>query len=406
MSRHGDKGYTFDTHRTVAPSETLARVRPFLSAMGITRVANVTGLDRLGIPVVMVSRPRSRSVSVSQGKGLTLEAAKASGVMEALETWHAERIALPVRYGSAADLRREVPLADVDRLPRLADLGFSETTKLLWIEGTDLSTRQKAWLPFEMVHTDYTVPRAPGHGCFPSSSNGLASGNSLVEATCHAICEVIERDATSIWHHLSPEMQLATRVRAETIDDDACRDLMQRISAAGLDQVILDTSTDVEVASFRCVIAEQSGRFDHIGIGDGCHPHRGIALLRAITEAVQTRMTYISGARDDIYPWEFSESAMREKCSFARALIDGDGPARDFRRCPHQDADSFEDDLSLLLAHLRRVGCDQVLRVDLTREDIGVPVVRIVVPGLEAPHDDEGYLPGPRAAAAAHRTAS
>ena len=45
------------TYRTVAPAETVARVRPYFSEAGITRVANVTGLDRLGIPVVMVTRP-------------------------------------------------------------------------------------------------------------------------------------------------------------------------------------------------------------------------------------------------------------------------------------------------------------------------------------------------------------
>jgi ribosomal protein S12 methylthiotransferase accessory factor len=405
MSRHSEKRYTFDAHRTVPPSETLARVRPFLSTMGITRVANVTGLDRIGIPVVMVSRPCSRSVSVAQGKGLTLEAAKASGVMEALETWHAERISLPVRYGSLAELRRDAPVAEVERLPRVAASGFSEHTKLLWIEGTDLATGEKAWLPFEMVHTDYTVPRAPGHGCFPSSSNGLASGNDLLEATCHAICEVIERDATSIWHHLVPEAQDRTKVRPETVDDEACRDLLRRISAAGLDHAIFDTSTDVEVASFRCVITEGGGRLDHIGIGDGCHPHRGIALVRAITEAVQTRMTYVSGARDDIEPCEFGERAIEAKCGLARALIERGGPVRDFRRCPHHVSEDFEDDLALLLRHLRRVGCDQVIRVDLTRPDIGVPVVRVVVPGLEAPHDDEGYVPGPRATATARAAA-
>jgi ribosomal protein S12 methylthiotransferase accessory factor len=400
MSRQGEKGYTFDTHRTVSPSETLSRVRPFLARMGITRVANVTGLDRIGIPVVMVSRPCSRSVSVSQGKGLTLDAAKASGVMEALETWHAERISHPLRYGSMAELAGAVPLAAVDRLPRPKGSGFSETTKLLWIEGTDLATHDKAWLPFEMVHTDYTVPRAPGHGSFPASSNGLASGNDPTEATCHAISEVIERDSTSIWHHLCPQAQDATRVRHETVDDVACRDLLQRIAAAGLDCAIFDTSTDVGVAAFRCVIAERPGRLDHIGVGDGCHPHRGIALLRAVTEAVQTRMTYISGARDDIEPDEFGERAIAQKCGFARALIERAEPVRDFRRCPHHFTDDFADDLAHLLARLREVACNQVVALDLTRPEIGVPVVRVVVPGLEAPHDDDGYVPGPRALAA------
>ena len=71
----GKKRYTHGTHRVCPPEETLERLRPHLATMGITRVANVTGLDRTGVPVVMVVRPNARSVAVSQGKGLTLAAA-------------------------------------------------------------------------------------------------------------------------------------------------------------------------------------------------------------------------------------------------------------------------------------------------------------------------------------------
>src|SRR5262245_23874764 len=53
------------THRTVALSETLAQFRPFALQMGITRLGNITGLDRIGIPVVTAARPNSRSASVS-----------------------------------------------------------------------------------------------------------------------------------------------------------------------------------------------------------------------------------------------------------------------------------------------------------------------------------------------------
>ena len=93
----GFKAYRRGTHRTVDPAATLARLQPHLAGMGITRIANVTGLDRIGVPVVMVCRPNARSLAVSQGKGLTLDAAKASGVMEAIELYHAEHIELPLK---------------------------------------------------------------------------------------------------------------------------------------------------------------------------------------------------------------------------------------------------------------------------------------------------------------------
>ncbi len=88
------KGYLCGTHRLVAPEVTLSRLARAMPVMGITRIANVTDLDIVGIPVVMVCRPNSRSLSVSQGKGLDLAAAKASGLMESIESYHAERITL------------------------------------------------------------------------------------------------------------------------------------------------------------------------------------------------------------------------------------------------------------------------------------------------------------------------
>ena len=105
------------THRTVPPQETLARVTPLLAEMGITRIANITGLDLIGIPVVMACRPNSRSIAVAQGKGLDLAAAKVSAVMEAVETFHAERVALPLRLATYAELCRSESVADVRRLP-------------------------------------------------------------------------------------------------------------------------------------------------------------------------------------------------------------------------------------------------------------------------------------------------
>ena len=95
------KGYTSGTHRTVTPAETLARLKPLLPRMGITRLANVTGLDTIGIPVVMSVRPNSRSRSVSQGKGLDLDAASHQSRHSQTGVWPARQV------------RRLVPVAAV-----------------------------------------------------------------------------------------------------------------------------------------------------------------------------------------------------------------------------------------------------------------------------------------------------
>jgi YcaO-like protein with predicted kinase domain len=394
----GFKAYRRGTHRTVDPAETLARVRPHLPSLGITRIANVTGLDRIGIPVVMVCRPNSRSLAVSQGKGLTLDAAKASGVMEAIELYHAERIERPLKLGSGRDLARTHRLVDLDALPRVPDSRFSQDIPMLWVAGRDLLGEAEVWLPLEAVHCNAVLPLPPGSGSFPADSNGLASGNHLLEALCHGIGEVIERDATSLWHELDKAHREPTRIDPATIDDPACQALMARLEDAGLAVGVWDTTTDIGVASFQCIIVDRQRESAHAGIGAGCHPTRTIALLRALTEALQVRLTYITGARDDLSPHDFTRTSLRRRHRLLGQQM-ADAATRDFRAVPNQELPTFEQDLAWLLQRLAAAGIVEVVAVDLTRPEIGLPVVKVVIPGLEG-SDHHEYVPGRRALAA------
>src|SRR5213075_1694441 len=105
------------TRRSRSPADTLKDFGRHMPEVGITRLANVTGLDRIGIPVVVACRPNSRSLAVSQGKGLDLAAARASALMESVEACHAERITLPLKLASYEELRFTHRLADVAGLP-------------------------------------------------------------------------------------------------------------------------------------------------------------------------------------------------------------------------------------------------------------------------------------------------
>ncbi|SLN38698.1 YcaO-like family protein [Ruegeria meonggei] len=387
------KQYVLDTHRLRYPEQTLAIVRPFLRDMGITRIANLTGLDRIGLPTVMVSRPNSRSVAVSLGKGLSLHAAEASGVMEAIEAWHAERVHLPQRLARYADLVSDAPVVDVAGLPRVTGGQFDPHEAMLWVQGNDLGAGTNCWVPLEMVDTDYTSAPAGGQSAFPRTTNGLASGNNVVEASCHAICELIERDATTLWDHRSHR----PRLDPDSVDDQRCRRAIEMITDAGLQIGLWNTTSDIGIASFRCVICESGGQPGHIGIGDGCHPDRAIALLRAVTEAAQTRLTYISGARDDLDPAEFTDQAKTDRGRYVHDLIEETVAKQRFADCPSVETGSFEEDLRLLLDRLADVAISQVVTVDLSRPEFGVAVVRAVIPGLEAPHDEPDYVPGTRA---------
>lgn len=381
------------THRTVPPSETLDRIRPLLSLAGITRVANVTGLDRAGVPVVMVCRPNSRSLAVFQGKGLTLDAAKASGIMEAIERFHAEYPVLPLRSASAAAMAVRGRVLDPADLPRAGPMSPAPGATMAWVEGWDLIRGDRCWIPLEAVALGYAGPAG-----LRTMSSGLAAGNDLAEACVHALCEVVERDATTLWRLLPPAERTRRRIDPATIRDADCLQVLDAAARAGLAAAIWETTSEIRVPAFQALLLER----DDVhwtplvkAEGAGCHPSRSVALLRALTEAFQARLTLISGARDDLFRRFYRPPPPERVSAWRREILDGDCPAA-FDSADGFAGRFFEQDLAAILSRLDAAGFDRVLAVDLTREDFGIPVVRIIVPGMQDGDLIPGYAPDRR----------
>jgi ribosomal protein S12 methylthiotransferase accessory factor len=390
------------THRTIDPGATLERVRPYLPSMGITRIANVTGLDYIGVPVVMVTRPNSRALAVSQGKGVDLHHAKASGVMEAIETYHGERIDRPLKLASFAEMRKAHAVVDPATLPQPPNSRYRDHLRLLWIEGYELVGREPIWLPYECVHVDYTLPLPEGTGCFAATSNGLASGNHLLEAISSGICEVVERDADALWEVMTEPQAADRRVDLGSIKDADARQVLEKYDAARIAVELWDTTSDVGIPAFRCHIFEREDNPHQpqgIFFGAGCHPSRRIALLRALTEAAQSRLTYISGSRDDIERRDYRRPGDLRPAERLRDLSAGAPASRSYAAAPSHEAELLNDDLDWEIDRLRNIGIDRVVVVDLTDSRIGVPVVKVAIPGLESVPEDPSYVPGPRARA-------
>jgi YcaO-like protein with predicted kinase domain len=386
--------------RLLPAEETLARISPLRPSFGITRVANLTGLDRIGIPVIMVCRPNARSTAVFHGKGIDLVAAKASGLMEAIETWHAEHVRLPIRFASYAELGKEVKTAEVDLLPRIPDSRFDADAPMLWVEGRNLIDTQSVWVPFEMVHAHWTIGGPPVSGCFSASTNGLASGNHILEATSHALCELIERDATALWRQYPAADQDRRRLDLATVDDAECLAVLGLFDRGQIDVAVWDVTTDVGVPAFQCFIADRTGEMGHVGVGAGCHPTRRIALRRATTEAAQVRTTYIVGSREDIRHSDYHSATLAAKSERARAMMRPVARPRDFTSVESFDFDSLEAEVAWIVERLESAGIRQAIAVDLTRSEFGIPVVRVIAPGLEGfDHFPAHYAPGARARA-------
>ncbi|MFI7635087.1 YcaO-like family protein [Nonomuraea sp. NPDC049400] len=379
------KEYRDGTDRAVSPAATLDRVSPAMAVAGITRVANVTGMDRIGIPVWCAIRPASRSLAVSQGKGVTADAAKVSAIMESLELWHAETHHLPLRYDSYRALAaRGEAVLDPLTLVRCPCSEYAPDRAMRWVRGWDLMGREPVWVPYEAVHCDWRVPIAPGDHAVQNGSNGLASGNSLIEAAVHALCELVERDAIVAAQDAGDLLAARRMVRPESIDDAGCLALLERFRQAGIDVLVWDLTSETGVPVFNCLAVETDTPWYHPlpqTQGSGCHPRRSIALSRALTEAAQARATVIVGSRDDIgrdrQSWYFDPEQRRAVGDAVR-----DRPSRDYTEAPDVDHPTINEDLDWLVARLAATGAASAVVVDLTIEDLGLPVVKAVVPGL------------------------
>lgn len=407
MPQSAHKQITVGTHRGIPLSTTLSKIQPLLDPCEITRVANITGLDDIGIPTVVVVRPNARSLSTTQGKGLTLEAAKVSGIMESLEQYHAERIASPVALGSYRERCAVGRVIEVVRLPRYTR-SWNPEARCVWISARTWPSGEPCEVPFELVHLDMRRPLPEGSGLFPLGSNGLASGNSLPEAVAHGAWELIERDSVALFYQRSLEDQARCRVRLDTVDNGDCRDLLTRYEAARVGVAVWDITSDVGIAAYFCSIVEKElDPFRLIGLarGYGCHPDRAVALCRALTEAAQSRLTRITGSRDDIQSEDFDlirtpSAILQHQLHLAAEAL----ASRAFQDTPSRQFATFEEDLEWTADRLREANLGSILYVRLSPDEYPVSVARVIVEGLEGAPDVPGYVPGQRATAVREET--
>ncbi len=284
------------------------------------------------------------------------------------------------------------------RLPRHAGSILDPNAKLLWVEGHDVLGRGPVSIPFEIVHTDYTLPLPTGTGALLMSDSGVASGNHPLEAMSHALCELVERDAITLWRFLDERSRQAGRIDLATIADAPCRQVLECIERAGVRAAVWDATSDIGIPTFFCSVVDESPSPWHRtspASGSGCHPCREVALLRALTESVQARLTVIAGSRDDVGIAVYRRGHDQDALAESLALMNG-SPRRAFDEVPTRSAPTFHDDVAWEVERLQAVGIEQVAVVDLSLPGLGIPVVRVVIPGLEGIDEATGFSPGAR----------
>lgn len=369
------------TYRAVRPEDTLAKIEPLLwSAFGITRIANITHLDHVGIPTYLAIRPRARLLTTAQGKGITDDLAKISAMMESIEGWHSEHMDEPVLFGSFDKLKHDYPLCNLH--PAMNHGPFEwvdiETLEIPWAKGVELITGQDIYFPYTMINVNTAYYR-PGYRYFPPRTNGLASGNTDEEAICHGLYELFEREIEA----RTPLFMQGPQLDLKTIQSPHLLTLLEKIAHSRLALDVWPLINDFGIPCYAAIVYDLDDvRGVGMQLGSGAHFSSVVALSRAITEAVQGRATMISGSRDDHTPRLYQKNKlnmphlvnafqMREQNQpFIETPV-----LKDFNGC-----------LRALLTLLQDKGYDQVIVYRHTRDEWGISVVHVVVPGFRYIH--------------------
>jgi len=362
------------THRVCAPEETWERVRPLLRRAGITRVADLTWMDDIGIPIFQAVRPMSRSLSVSQGKGVTAMHSRVSAVMESFEVFHAED-PVPATVRASSDALG----TDLTYDPRTLHLRnptlFHEAMVLEWFPARVLGGDRDSFVPADVVNMDTSVDGRLRPLVFHRNSNGLASGNTPAEATAHALYEIIERDCHATARNLADGG--IPRVDPLSLRDES-RTLVSQFLSARATVEIRDVTNEMRVPCFQ--VRVWSPTYPVICFGAGCHSDPQVAMCRALTEAAQSRATAISGTREDI---EGSVWTSLQQHTAPEPHLSGTHPVRclDDVAIPWV-SDSMEEDVARLGERVAAYTGIRPLAVDLTRPDFAIPVVKVLCPGM------------------------
>jgi ribosomal protein S12 methylthiotransferase accessory factor len=391
------KSFRAGTHRAQSPEETFKSIKSYLPRAGVTRIADVTGLDHIGVPTTLAIRPNAQTMACSSGKGVTIEQAYVSGAMEAFELHAAETADLPSLRGSYNELSNRYTMPDISDLALSRWSLFNPDWPFHWFLGWDLITQSEIPVPLAQVGMSRNQAIIGSVGSFHVTSNGLGAGNSFLEAIAAGLYEVIERDATSIHSHAATNKGHKFPV----FSDDALRsypmvaNVLERCDRAGVRVVVYECVVDTNVPTYSALAYDRTNQGVGVVRGSGSHLDPEIAILRSVTEALQARLNFIAGSRDDIFRSAFVR--MRGEWGMAVEAIESETLT-----CPNaairtsRASDTFEVDINELLLCVQAAGAKNVVVADLTPPDFPVHIVRVIVPGFEG-YMHHGYRPGKRA---------
>lgn len=362
----------------------IRRVDALLDRVPITRVSDIARLEQSPLPVFSATTPLARDLTTHMGKGLTQAAARLSAIMEAIERVSAETAPDgAVRATRNRLLAQSKNCVDPERFDLPPTTTYHADLPIDWIAGWDLIGEAEILVPLDLCISP------PQQGLLDQvDTNGLASGASFGEAIRHALLEIVERDATGQQHffdlfgHGEQKGPARRRIDPQCLPESS-RELARKIQTDRLSLVLEDITSDIEVPVIGCYLIDKTypstdGPAQMIFGGWGCDPVAEHAINRAMTEAHQSRIGTIQGTRDSLNVVQGGTRPFSRQ----RQMSILDGVPLHTVPDDRKASCNIAADVDAIVHRLRAIGIDQIVVVALSKEELGIPVVRVRVPGL------------------------
>lgn len=347
------------------------------TAAGVTRLADVTGLDRIGVPVWQAVRPRSRSVTTHQGKGWTIEQAQLSALMEAIECDAAESWTGPARRAAWNDLPLKHRVNDIGAFG-IASAPLDPAAVISWTLAEPLGSSPPFYVPIASVSLDTTIVDAP-----PGlrSSNGQAAHFDLDAAMLKALLELIERDATT--EMLEGNPNLRTLYRCDPPAERWFADIEAVLTRLGIELRLHRPPT---LAGCTTIVVEllepDAAPAPHAWLyGSAAAADPITALHGALLEVIQCRASYIAWVRDDLLVAPASMDAALDEAIYGLEVLPTLSSPDPWENTPPPTNFGVES----IIAALASYGFGQAGCLVLPTADPSIHAVKCIVPGLAAP---------------------
>ena len=343
-------------------------------------------MDRIGLPVFTAIRPTAEdgAISIYGGKGITKDHAKASAMMEGFERYSAEKQEDDETIISTVDeisTKGEYIDPKTLNLPQKYEKEDISQIPLEWNLATDIISNKDYYVTSNAVFHPYTHDNNI-QSFFKSNTNGLASGNILEEAILHGMFEVIERDAWSIFELTHKNY---SQINLDTIESELINNTIEKFESNGIKIKLMDFTADIKVptiaASADDTVTKDAGL---LTLGMGTHLDPEIAVLRALTEVAQSRATQINGAREDTVRADFAREAGYERMKrINKYYFRQEEEQVDFRDIENKSTTSINEDIEIVKDELIANDIKHILYTDLTRPELDISVVRVIIPEME-----------------------